>query len=86
MELGRSKSFEDHHGAATLGTAPKWIRRLGWRRFWFGWRRLFCVELSITKRQERGAPPVGKEAKVADADEAFGQHVQQEAAQELIER
>jgi hypothetical protein len=47
---------------------------------------LFCVELSITKRQERGAPPVGKEAKVADADEAFGQHVQQEAAQELIER
>jgi len=29
-----------------------------------------------------GAPPVSEEAKVADADEAFGQQVQQEAAQE----
>jgi hypothetical protein len=38
------------------------------------------------KRQESGAPPVGEEAKVADADEAFGQQVQEEAAQELIER
>ena len=38
------------------------------------------------KRQEHGAPPVGQEAEVADADEAFGEQVQQEAAQELIER
>jgi hypothetical protein len=38
------------------------------------------------KWQERSAPPVGEEAGVADADEAFGQQVQQEAAQELIER
>jgi hypothetical protein len=44
LELGRSQSFEDHHGAATFGTAPKWIRLLGWGRFWFGLRRLFCVE------------------------------------------
>ena len=44
LELGRSQSFEDHHGAATSGTAPKWIRLLGWGRFWFGLRRLFCVE------------------------------------------
>jgi len=36
--------------------------------------------------QESGAPPVGEEAKVANADEAFGQQVQQEATQELIER
>jgi hypothetical protein len=38
------------------------------------------------KWQESGAAPVGKEAEVTDADEALGQCVQQEAAQELIER
>ena len=38
------------------------------------------------KRQERGASPIGKEAEVADADEAFGEQIQEEAAQELIQR
>ena len=51
-----------------------------------GLRWLFCVEWWITKRQESGAAAVGEEAEVADADEAFGQRVQQEATQELIER
>jgi len=37
------------------------------------------------KRQESGAPPVGDEAKVANADKAFGKHMQEEAAHELIE-
>ena len=31
-------------------------------------------------------PPVGEESEIANADEAFGKHVQQEAAQELIQR
>ena len=31
LELGRSKSFDDHHGAATFGTAPKRGRFLGRR-------------------------------------------------------
>src|SRR6266851_8804889 len=44
LELGSSKSLEDHHGAATFGTEPKWVRRLGWRGFWFGLRWRFCVE------------------------------------------
>jgi hypothetical protein len=38
-----------------------------------------------TERQESGAPPVGEEAKVANADEAFGKQMQEESAQELIE-
>jgi hypothetical protein len=38
------------------------------------------------KRQESGAAAVGEEAEVADANEAFGEQVQQEAAQKLIER
>jgi hypothetical protein len=32
-----------------------------------------------------GAPAVGKETKVANADKAFGKHMQQEPPQELIE-
>ena len=37
------------------------------------------------KWQERGAPPVGKEAEVPDAHEAFRKHVQQKSAQEFID-
>ena len=44
-----------------------------------------CVECLKAERQEGGAAPVGEEAEVADANEAFGEQVQQEAAQELIE-
>ena len=80
MDLGSSKSLDDHHGAATFGTTPKWIRLLGGRSFWFGLRWRFWVEELKAKRQESGAPAVGEEAEVADADEAFGQQVQEEAA------
>src|SRR5262249_526937 len=38
------------------------------------------------KWQELGASPVGEEAEVPDAHETFGKHVQQEPAQEFIER
>ena len=38
------------------------------------------------ENQKSGALPVGEEAEVANADEAFGKHMQEEAAQELIER
>ena len=38
------------------------------------------------KWQELGALAVGEEAEVPDAHETFGKHVQQEAAQEFIER
>ena len=85
LELGRGKSLDDHHGAATFGTDPKRIRFLGRGGLWFGARWLYCVEFLKAKGQESGASAVGEEAKVANADEAFGQQVQQEAAQELIE-
>jgi hypothetical protein len=38
------------------------------------------------KGQESRAPPVSQEAEVADADKAGGKHVEQEAAQELLDR
>jgi hypothetical protein len=34
--------------------------------------------------QERGTPPGAQETEVADAHEAFWQHVQQEAPEELV--
>src|SRR6266850_3639517 len=39
-----------------------------------------------TKWSECGALAVGEEAEVPDAHETFGKHVQQESAQEFIER
>ena len=84
LELGSGKSLDHHHGTATLGTEPK---RVGWLNqggLWFG-RRRYCAEYLKANRQENGAPAVGQEAEVANADEAFGKQMQQEAAQELIQ-
>ena len=52
----------------------------------FGLRFLRCTEQVKAKWQESGTLAVGQEAEVADAHEAFGEQVQQETAQELIER
>jgi hypothetical protein len=41
-------------------------------------------EQALTEGQESGAPPIGEEPKRADADQAAGQDVEQEAAQELL--
>ena len=83
LELRSSKSLENHHGTATFGTDPKRFRFLGgrWLLFYLRWRG--GVEELKAKRQESGAAAVGEEAELADADQAGGQHVQQEAAQEL---
>ena len=86
MELGRRKSLDDHHGPTTLRTAPKRVRFPGKGGFWFGLRWLHGAENLKAKRQEGSPPAVGEEAEVADADEALGEQVQQEAAEELIER
>jgi hypothetical protein len=37
------------------------------------------------ERQKSGTVAVGKKAEVADAHEAFGEQVQQEAAQEFVQ-
>jgi len=69
-----------------LRAAPKRVRFLGKGGFWFALRWRHGTEKLKAKRQEGGAPAVGEEAEVADADEALGEQVQQEAAEELIER
>jgi hypothetical protein len=45
-----------------------------------------CLESSETPWQESGTPSIGEEAEVADADEALGEQVKQEATQKLIAR
>ena len=37
------------------------------------------------ERQKNGSLPVGEESEVADADEAWGQQMEQEPAQELVD-
>jgi len=44
------------------------------------------VESGEAPWQQGGAPSVGEEAEVADADEALGEKVKQEAAKKLIQR
>lgn len=58
-----------------MGRSDSGGRRLGWRG----------GELE-TKRQESRAPPIGQEPEVADANEAGRKQVEQEAAQELLDR
>ncbi len=43
-ELGGSESLDDHHGAATLGTAPKWARFLDSRCLLFYLRLRYRAE------------------------------------------
>ena len=85
LELGGGESLDYHHGTAAFGADPKQARFLGGGDFLFSALWLGCVEYLKAKRQESGASPVGDETKVANADEAFGKQMQQEAAQELIE-
>ena len=85
LQLGRGQSLDDHHRSATFGAAPKrieWLSRGGLLCHRCGWNPTQGLE---AKGQNSSASPVRQEAKVADADEAFGQQVQQEAAQELIQ-
>jgi len=43
-----------------------------------------CVESGETPWQQSGAPSIGEEAEVADADEALGEQMKQEATEKLI--
>jgi len=83
LDFSSGKSFDNHHRPTTLGARPK-IARTGGGDLLLGLR---CrVEQLEAKCQGGGAFAVGQEAEVADAHETFGEQVQQEAAQELIER
>jgi hypothetical protein len=84
QDLRSGEGLDDDHRSATLGTVPKRAGLLGSGCFLFDLGLWYGAEPK-TEWQESGRPPVGEEAEVANADEAFGKQVQQETAQELIE-
>ena len=85
MELRRGKSFDDDHGSAAIGAAPQWVRCRSGRglRFVFWWNGM---ESGEAPWQQGGAPSVGEEAEVANADKTLGEQVKQEATEKLIAR
>jgi len=90
----RGESLQNNHGAAALRTGPRRDRRqrdrraflILWRQFWSGRQVGRSSQEPEAKRQESSAPSVGQKAEVADAQEAGRKHVEQEAAQELLDR
>lgn len=76
----RLGAADDAHGIAAAGAVPEIAARQGWRRQPFAAQG---GELLVSQREEPVAEAVGEQAEAADAHEAFGQHVQEEAAQEL---
>ena len=83
LDFSSGESFDDHHRPTTLGARPK-IARTGGGDLLVGWR---CrAEQLEAKWQGGGTFAIGQEAEVSDAHETFGEQMQQEAAQELMER
>jgi len=76
IQLAGCEPFDDLHDAGT-----GWTAKAGWLR----WIDAFCHAEQSAAAVERSAPSaVGEEAEMSDANQASGQDVQQEAAQELI--
>ena len=77
MKLATGHPFDDGHGTAANRTA-----QLGGAR---GINcTVVCAKQSTAAYEHTATPAVGEKAEVADADQALGQNVDQEAAQELI--
>jgi hypothetical protein len=83
-----SKALDDAHDAPTIGTGrnlgPGMEDRIQGRRLDIVWRFPLMIEKGAAKGELGGAMVVGHEAKMADAMEAVGQRVKQEAADELV--
>ena len=88
LDLKGGKSLDQNHGAAAQRTYPEWTlfispARLNCRRM----RGERCAsEQLVAQREEVTATAAGEETEVPDTHEAPRQHVQQETAQELIDR
>ena len=78
-KLSAGERFDDQHGAGAGGTT--------WQVGGFGaiWAGDSAEQLAAALDLST-ASSVGEQSAVADADQAFGQDVQKESAQELIRR
>lgn len=83
LDFSCRKPFDDHHWTTAFGASPK-IAGTGGGDLWLG---MWCgTEQLKTKWQSGGTFAVGEEAEVSNAHETFGEQMQQEAAQEFIDR
>ena len=83
LDFNCRKPFNDHHRTTAFGASPK-IAGIGGGDLLLG---LWCgTEQLKTKWQRGGTFAVGEEAEVSNAHETFGEQMQQEAAQEFIDR
>ena len=84
-KLGCGNPFDDAHGWAADRATPQGLRLTSGRRHYRG--LIFCEVAQEFKAdgQQTGASSVGEEAEVTDAYEATWQHMQKEAAQELVD-
>src|SRR5229473_8456889 len=81
-DLSGIKSLDKIHEALAARARPcGWLREGGCICCW---RRL--VEQAAAERKQTSTGAVGQPAEVADAGEASGQHMLEEAAQELLRR
>ena len=83
LKIRSCKSLNDQHRPTALGTKPS-IARTGGGYLWLG---MWCrAEQLKAKWQGCGPSAIGQEAEVTDAHETLGKQMQQEAAQEFIDR
>lgn len=80
LHFGGSESFDDHHWATALGTAPKIVRTIGDGRFLFGVRPWSRRKQLKAERQGSSAAATGQKAEVSDPDETLREQMQQKAA------
>ena len=80
------EGLNDEHAAATAGARlGEWPRRR-WIDFDRRFRRRRCQSQELARSRDRlGAICAGEQAIVADAMEAFGQHMDEKAADELAD-
>jgi len=69
LDFGSRAPFDDHHRSTTQGATPEVVRATA---VLIGLRFRWCAEQLKTKRQERGASPVGEESEAPNAHETFG--------------
>ena len=83
--MGCGNPFDDAHGWAADRATPQGLRLTSGRRHYRG--LIFCEVAQEFKAdgQQTGASSVGEEAEVTDAYDATWQHMQKEAAQELVD-
>jgi hypothetical protein len=85
LDLGSGQPLHDHHRGTTVRTEPEITRWMTRGRFWFRLQR-YRAKGCEAPRQKLSSASIGEEPEVADADETLREQVEQEAAQELVER